>query len=309
MSAFLSLRPNPLPEKERGNGPYRVLVVDDEEPLRNYLFSVFDRYGQSCETASNGEEALKRIAKRDLDAAVIDVCLPGMDGIALTREILKDDPEFPIMVMTGHAEDFPAELAISAGAREFIQKPFSLQEFILRFLKMMRDQEARKTLLDLSLVDELTGLYNRRRFFVLAEQCLKLALRTPKKWILLYMDMDDLKSINDHYGHHEGDQALRDFAKVLKRTFRDSDVIARIGGDEFVVLVEQADENSQTLIHRLDENIENENARRSGRYPLSISVGIAFFDPQHPLPIDELLMQADASMYVNKRRREFAIPL
>jgi diguanylate cyclase (GGDEF)-like protein len=207
------------------------------------------------------------------------------------------------MVITGHPEDYSAETAIASGAREFIHKPFSISEFLIRFDKMMRDHRREEALLALSLIDEVTGLYNRRRFFILAEQYIKLSVRTKKSLLLLFIDMDNLKWINDHYGHNEGDQALIDLANILKRTFRESDIIARIGGDEFVVLSESTDENGKIVMPRLGENIKDYNAKRSRPYTLSISVGTTQFDPNDPISIDELLSKADALMYAQKRKR------
>ena len=283
-------------------GSYRVLIVDDEEMIRNFLCSLLPRYGHSCEMANGGIEALDKIKNDSFDAAVIDIVMPYMDGVSLTEELLRLYSNLPVMLMTGHAQEHSAESAMAAGAREFIQKPFSVQEFIIRFDKMMRDQKEEKVLLALSLTDELTGLCNRRRFFILTEQYLKVAIRTKKKPLLLFIDMNDLKGINDRYGHNEGDQALRDLADILKRTFRESDIVARIGGDEFVVLLESTDENSETLITRLHENVKDYNAQRSQRI-LSISLGTAQFDPESPISIDELLSKADALMYAHKRRR------
>src|SRR4030042_6598615 len=207
---------------------YKVLIIDDEKMIRNLLVSLFSEHGHNCETAKDGIEALEIIKKNSFDSAVIDIVMPLMDGITLTRELVNLHPDLPIMVMTGHADEHSAESAIAAGAREFIKKPFSIDEFILRFGKMMRDHKGEEALLALSLTDELTGLYNRRRFFVLTEQYLKLAVRTKKKPLLLFIDIDNLKWINDHFGHHGGDQALINFATILKKTFRESDIIARI---------------------------------------------------------------------------------
>jgi diguanylate cyclase (GGDEF)-like protein len=282
---------------------YKILIVDDEEPVSNFMVSLFSKYGHSCETAKDGIEALEIIKKNSFDSAVIDIVMPFMDGITLTRELVNLYPNLPVMIMTGHADEHSAESAIATGAREFIKKPFSIDEFILRFDKMMRDRKGEEALLALSLTDELTGLYNRRRFFVLTEQCLKVAIRAKKRSLLLYIDMDDLKLINDHFGHNDGDQALIDLASILKNTFRESDIIARIGGDEFVVLLESTDENDEMLITRLDENIRDYNAKASQHYKLSVSVGAAQFDPEYPISIDELLSKADALMYAQKRKR------
>jgi len=254
-------------------GSYRVLIVDDEEQVRNLIVSLFSNYGHSCETAKDGIEALEIIKKNSFDSAVIDIVMPAMDGITLTRELVNLHPDLPIIIMTGHADEHSAESAIAAGGREFIKKPFSIDEFILRFDKMMRDHRGEEELLALSLTDELTGLYNRRRFFVLTDQYLKLSVRTKKRLLLLFIDMNNLKWVNDHHGHKEGDQALIGLANILKKTFRESDIIARIGGDEFVVLSESADENGEILMTRLVENIRDYNAKGSQDYVLSISVG------------------------------------
>jgi len=280
---------------------YRILIVDDEEMIRSLVRSLLSKYAHGCETAKDGIEALGKINKNAFDAAVIDIVMPLMDGITLTKELINLHPGLPVMIMTGHADEHSAGSAIAGGAREFIKKPFSVDEFILRFDKMMSDHKGEEALRALSLTDELTGLYNRRRFFVLTEQYLKLSVRTKKKLLLLFIDMDNLKWINDHHGHNEGDQALIDLANILRKTFRESDIVARIGGDEFVVLSESTDENGEIVLTRLYENIKDHNAKRSRRYDLSISVGTTQFDPEDPISIDELLSKADALMYAQKR--------
>jgi diguanylate cyclase (GGDEF)-like protein len=282
---------------------YKILVVDDEEPTRKLIVDLLSQKGHQCLTANNGREALDKMMETRVDALIIDVVMPEMDGITLAEELSKDYKNLPVMIMTGHANENSAETAFTSGAREFIKKPFSISEFLIRLDKMMRDHRGEEELLALSLLDELTGLYNRRRFLVLTEQYLKQSARTKKKLLLLFIDMDNLKWINDHHGHNEGDQALKDFANILKKTFRESDIVARIGGDEFVVLLESKDENGEIVLTRLDENIKHYNAKKSRHYDLSISVGTTQFDPEHPISIDELLSKADAMMYAQKRRK------
>ena len=282
---------------------YRVLVVDDAESMRNLVVTMLSQKGHQCDTANNGLDALDKIKEAKFDTLITDIVMPEMDGIALTKELSNHYQNLPIMVMTEYNEKYSAETAIVSGAREFINKPFSVFEFLIRFDKMMRDHRGEEALLALSLIDELTGLYNRRRFFVLTEQYLKLSVRTKKKLLLLFIDMDNLKWINDHHGHNQGDQALIDLANILKKTFRESDIVARIGGDEFVVLSEPTDENGEIVLTRLYENIKDHNAKRSRCYALSISVGATQFDPNHPVSIDELLSKADALMYAQKRKK------
>jgi len=282
---------------------YRILVVEDEEPLRNIVVAFLSRQGHECITAINGVEALSKIHMNKVDVVITDIVMPQMDGITLTKELLSLYPKLPIMVMTGFSKEYPAESAIRAGARDFIGKPFSYEEFSARFNKIMNDHKGEEGLITLFLTDELTALSNRRRFFVLAEQYLKVAIRGKKRSLLLYLDMDGLKRINDRCGHIKGDQALIALANILKKTFRDSDIVARIGGDEFAVLLEPADENNEILITRLYENIRDYNVGVSQEYKLSVSLGTVYFDPEHPISINELLSNADALMYAQKRRK------
>jgi diguanylate cyclase (GGDEF)-like protein len=164
-------------------------------------------------------------------------------------------------------------------------------------------QRVLEELRNLSLSDELTGLYNRRGFFILAEQQIKIATRTRRGMLLVSADLDGLKGINDRFGHHEGDRALVDAAQILRQSFRESDILSRIGGDEFVVLVTEKPEiNPDVLFRRLKDNLEVYNRPVKRPYPFYISMGVATFDPQNPVSINELLVQADKSMYRNKKR-------
>ena len=117
---------------------YAVLVVDDDEPVRNLVVTFLTRLGHSCVKATDGVDALDKMKENKIDAIITDIKMPKMDGIKLTEEILKQYPGLPIMVMTGFAEENTAEGAISAGAWEFIQKPFSAEELTIRLNKMVK---------------------------------------------------------------------------------------------------------------------------------------------------------------------------
>ncbi|MGA3085219.1 MAG: sensor domain-containing diguanylate cyclase [Thermodesulfobacteriota bacterium] len=165
-----------------------------------------------------------------------------------------------------------------------------------------RQKQAEEALKAMSLVDDLTGINNRRGFLTLAEQELKIANRMERGTFLLFADLDDLKGINDTLGHLEGDQALKDIAHILKETFRDPDILARIGGDEFVILaIEGASEaGPELLVERLRKNLELSNKESSRPYNLSLSMGAAGYDPEHPVSIETLLLEADRNMYEEK---------
>lgn len=160
----------------------------------------------------------------------------------------------------------------------------------------------------LSITDDLTGLYNRRGFFSLSEHQLKIAARIKKGLFLFYADIDNLKQVNDTFGHLEGDQLIIKTAEILKDTFRDSDIIARIGGDEFVMFPVEAEEgSSDVVLDRLRRNIKRVNEESIQKYPISISIGKAYYDPAKPCSIEDLLTHADSSMYdskINKGRQK-----
>ncbi len=159
----------------------------------------------------------------------------------------------------------------------------------------------------LSLTDPLTGLFNRRGLHHLGEQQLKIALRLGKRVLLLYADVDDLKSVNDAYGHDGGDRVLADVATILRTSFRDSDIVARVGGDEFVVLaMEAARVSAEIFTRRLDEKLDIYNSRpeHKGRVRLGLSTGVSTFEPELPSTIDELTSRADALMYEQKRQKK-----
>jgi diguanylate cyclase (GGDEF)-like protein/PAS domain S-box-containing protein len=165
--------------------------------------------------------------------------------------------------------------------------------------QLKQGEEALRTL---SLVDDLTGLYNRRGFLTLAAQELKMANRLKRGMFLLFADLDDLKGINDHFGHQEGDRALIAVASIIKETYRDPDIIARIGGDEFVVLaIEGTSESSaENLRLRLSRNLELFNAQKVRSYLLSLSMGVVRYDPDQPASVEGLIAEADKRMYEEK---------
>ena len=176
--------------------------------------------------------------------------------------------------------------------------------FIFQIQDITERKRAEAALQSLSLVDELTGLYNRRGFLAVTEQHLITIRRNEKIPVLLYADLDGLKEINDSLGHHEGDRALIMAAALFKETFRSSDILARLGGDEFVVLAAiDPEEEAESITLRLQEKFSASNKRRNRLYDLAISVGLAHFDDEETHSIEELMARADQAMYEDKRRK------
>ncbi|OGD17243.1 MAG: hypothetical protein A2Y69_10130 [Candidatus Aminicenantes bacterium RBG_13_59_9] len=168
-------------------------------------------------------------------------------------------------------------------------------------------KEMIRRLKSLSLTDDLTKLYNRRGFQVASRQYLELALRNKTKAFVLFLDVDNLKGTNDRLGHKAGDAALVKLAEILTKTFRKSDVIGRMGGDEFAVFpIGISPQGMNAALDRFKAQIEEYNATPGSPFRLSISAGVAGFDPESPYTMDELLLRADKLMYEQKRLKQQA---
>ncbi|WP_299983725.1 GGDEF domain-containing protein [Desulfobacula sp.] len=163
-------------------------------------------------------------------------------------------------------------------------------------------QELEKRLRDISITDELTELYNRRGFFRPALHQYHIAHRDKIPMRLYYMDIDNLKYINDRYGHQEGDVAISDTARILKETFRKSDILARLGGDEFSALIKSTEEID--ISTRIQKKIDTYNRGEDKPFTLSISVGELSYDHEKPMDFDDFVSMADALMYEKKKEKK-----
>ena len=193
---------------------------------------------------------------------------------------------------------FDAEVSLK---RVQVGDEILIQAFVRDITDRKRMEESIRALI---ITDSLTGLYNRRGFLTLAEQQLRIAERTGSRVLLLFADLDGMKQINDHLGHAKGDEALIEGADVLKAVFRESDILARVGGDEFAVLaLGSSREDSDILKDRLQQQMDLHNSRGGRDYHLSISIGIAYKESDSSVSIDELMSRADALMYEHKKSK------
>lgn len=274
-----------------------ILIVDDDAVIMKFMKIVLEMEGYECETAISSQAALERVQNTPFDIMITDIVMPGMNGLELTGKAKGIKPNMAVIITTGFVDNFSYDKAIEAGASDFIKKPFTEKELIARIKHVKMQQELR----NLTLRDELTGIYNRRGFFALVEYQFNMAKRSKTGLFMLYADLDNLKIINDTLGHQEGDRALIETADILRNNFRQSDIIARIGGDEFVVFpVGTSADCVDKILGRLEKALEAYNVENNSGYSLSISAGISFYDPELPCTIDDLLAAADRSMYERK---------
>lgn len=308
-----------------------ILIVDDRSENLATLESVLASLGVSTVKALSGNDALRAALHNSFVMAIIDVRMPGMDGYELAG-LLRAQQEtrnLPIIFLT--AADYDEELVFKGyetGAVDYLFKPYNPQMLLSKvgiFLELHRQrrlldekvvelllvkeelEQANRRLLNLSYVDGLTGVPNRRYFDEILQQEWRRAVRDKHSLSLLMIDIDGFKAYNDHYGHLEGDTCLRDIARTLAATVkRPGDVIARYGGEEFVAVLPNTELDGACLVA---EEIRVGIARLSiphdcsvvdGRDCVTVSLGVATAQPAPTSIPSSLIDAADKALYSAK---------
>jgi two-component system, cell cycle response regulator len=239
------------------------------------------------------------------DVVLLDLSLPDASELHALRKVREQFPDTPVVVLTGLKDEELALRAIEAGAQDYLVKGEFNDQLLLRAVRyaVERHQLARA----LAIKDDLTGLYNRRGLYTLAEQQVRVSERGGQGFLVLYADLDGLKGINDTYGHAEGSRAIVGAARALRETLRSSDIVARVGGDEFIALVlDPGPEGADSIDQRLRDRLKAVGAGRP--YALELSLGAAPYTPGQST-LEETLARADQLMYEEKRRRKAAARL
>ncbi|MFQ5901140.1 MAG: diguanylate cyclase [Thermodesulfobacteriota bacterium] len=286
-----------------------ILLVEDNPADARLVEEMIQEAGPhnyKLKHVERTDEALKCLSEETFDVILLDLTLPDTQGLNTLNIFHTEAPSVAIVVLTGLADEALGIKALQRGAQDYLVKGQVDSNLLVRSIRYAVERhQMQEKIYAMSLVDELTGVYNRRGFLTLAKQQLKTANRIKKDMYLVFADMDNLKWINDALGHQKGDQALIDTANIFAETCRESDIIARIGGDEFAVLVLPIFNDSiETISARLQEHLKIHNAKRKRTYRLSLSIGITCYDPNHPCSINELLVRADMLMYKEKQRKQ-----
>src|SRR5688572_19540063 len=272
--------------------PPRVLLVEDDEDdfvLTRALLAEGFHGRVQVDWAASFADGLERLTTHVYEVALVDHNLGGGTGIELLRDVCARGCRVPVIVLTGQDDRETDLAAMHAGAADYLVKGRVTGDMLERAIRYARE---RHRLLEeisaLSLTDELTGLHNRRAFMTMADQRLQLLERGGSLCLLIFADVDGLKAANDTIGHEAGDRLLVDAARALQAAFRRTDLVARMGGDEFVVLADGAsDDDVQLLLQKLQEQIDLRNtAAEPGAPKLSISTGALSFSagPSVKLP-------------------------
>jgi diguanylate cyclase (GGDEF)-like protein len=290
-----------------------ILIVDDSELNIQVLSDILKEKAYRIALARSGKMALEFVEMKKPDLILLDIMMPEIDGFEVCQR-LKSNPEtigIPIIFISGLDKSKDIVKGFKAGAVDYIVKPFQKEVVLARVnthlklnetqQKLKRKNEELKELFNeveyLSFHDEMTGLYNRRYF---ENELDRLSTSRRLPITLLVADIDNLKIVNDNYGHKVGDQYIKAAAKILENSSREEDVVARIGGDEFaIVLPETGLEAADKVYQRIKSNLIKYNQREDLVENFAISLGFAV-RTKNEQNLDQIFKQADKMMYNNK---------
>jgi len=302
----------------------QVLVVDDDLSILGVVSEVLEDDGYEVSTAASGEEAVDLIRDGRFALVMSDIRLPGMNGVEVLEYVRRVSPRTNVIMITSHASLDTSIDAIKHGAYDYLLKPFedlslissaakrAIDAFnlelersqLIRSLKLSNKELARLNgvLHGLAVRDGLTELYNHRYINELLDKHIAKSTVESVDLVLIFIDVDKFKDFNDEYGHQNGDVLLRELSALMRENVRNKDVIARWGGEEFVILCPNTDENTgTTLADSLRQSIESHTFMKgvvqSGA-PITISAGIAALSKYRKKP--ELIKAADSALYTAK---------
>jgi diguanylate cyclase (GGDEF)-like protein len=280
-----------------------IIVVEDHPDVSFLLSRQLKREGYTVRAAST-IAAARELAREPWDLAILDRNLPDGDGVDLCRELRAAAPHAYLVMFTGAASDEAKLEGFACGADDYITKAAPIYELMARIRAGVRIVELQKQLLELSQTDPLTSLRNRRAFDERLGESFEHARRYERPLSLAIVDVDRFKAINDEHGHDAGDAVLRDVAKTISSRTRQTDFAARVGGEEFAILLPET-----ALFEALQFGEKLRSAIGSApaaHHPVTVSIGIANFPHSSVATTAELFRAADQALYrakVNGRNR------
>ena len=286
----------------------KILLIEDSELDIQTITSFIDqseRLNAEIKTVDSIKKAKTIMFYEEMDIILVDINIQGMKFEELFEVFDKDNLLIPYIVITDERDEDLGIEAVKKGAQDYLVRS-ELSERILRrgIIYSLERHDILQSLYRTTIIDELTGLYNRRGLHTLGNQQVELAKRHNDDIFIFYLDLDGMKSINDTLGHEFGDKALIDTSNIMHKTFRTTDILSRIGGDEFVVVVVKAQhEFIPIIIQRLKEYVAEMNSSNK-KYNLSISIGVSKVDLNNESPLDDAIQDADKEMYRVKVKKQ-----
>ncbi len=279
----------------------RILVVDDNPLNLRMLADWLATEHYVVNTATDGFEALAKIAAERPDIVLLDVVMPELNGFEVCRRI-KADPtmaDIPVIMVTALSDVDDLVRGFDAGAEDFVTKPFNFDALMARVRSQLRRKRQYERIVEEALVDPLTCAFNRRYFDAHAPRMAARCRAARNPVAVLMIDVDNLKQINDARGHPAGDRVLKEVVDRVTSALRPSDLVARMGGDEFVVVMPETDQDAALQIaERLRSRIGDTPVEGVA---VTVSVGAAASRPDEEEELDATLQRADAALYEAKR--------
>lgn len=277
-----------------------VLIVDDDQSTRMTVASVLEREGYQVELGANGRDAVRLFEVLRPNVIIMDAMMPIKDGFEACREIkaMQGGSDVPVLITTALESEKSVDLAYESGAADFVPKPINLSVLRQRVRRLLDKQFADQHVHKLAYKDALTGLPNRTAFVEQFQQELEHAKRKNSKVAVFFIDLDRFKDVNDSMGHEAGDILLKALSGRLKNCIRSGDMLARIGGDEFVVVLSDMtgktapDQVAKAMLNALKEPF----SLAGNEVFAGVSIGLAIY-PDDGLSKETLLKNADTAMY------------
>ncbi len=291
----------------------KVLVVDDLPMEANRLSEILKADSLEIKLCTSSSETLAEIQANDYDLVIISLTLAAEDGLRLSSQIrsLEGARQLPILLVDDNIDIRKTVKGLDLGANDYLLRPYDKAELIARVRSQLRRKKYQdklranyETSLSMALVDSLTGLFNRRYFNAHFDKILEKSRRESYKPVgLMVVDIDKFKSINDTYGHPVGDEVLQELAKRLMNSMRPSDMVARLGGEEFVIVMpESRPEQVQMIAERVRQLIEEKTfaiEKGAQQLPVTASIGVTV-TRQEPETPDDIFKRADEGLYQAK---------
>lgn len=290
----------------------RILVADDDLSMRIIMEAYLGKLGYRILLAENGQQALDLFEAESPDMVVLDVNMPIKDGYEVCEQIKADNAHagVPVLMVTGLSDDKDIEKVFAVGADEYISKPLHWVVFKARMEWLLKRHWVEQELEHRAFYDVLTDLPNRQLLIDSLSRSLAHNRRRSTYSALMFLDLDNFKTINDTLGHHVGDDLLKRVASKLRSALRNEDMVARMGGDEFVVMLgelgdglEEARESAWIVSNKLIELIAEKVVEGGVELKVGTSIGIAMYpvnEDDSEQDVDSILMQADTAMYEAK---------
>jgi two-component system, cell cycle response regulator len=256
-----------------------LLVVDDDQQVGEVLCELISALGFPCEHSTSGHDALNKLERKAHSILLADMRMPEMSGFELIRIAREKYPDLNIIAMTGYIEEFRFVDIINSGADDFIKKPIDAGELEAKLIRNITERNLRKKLSRLSMTDSLTGLFNRREFYVRLKHEILRSVRQKHPLGLILVDLDNFKAYNDRHGHVAGDAVLRSVGRAINKSIREGvDTGYRYGGDEFAVILIDSD---LTIAEEIGKRIQQAVIDETGL--VSASVGYAMYSDRMSL--------------------------